>query len=78
MTTKPDNGGPAFPFEFDYHQVDGSSETLVHAGMSLLDYFAGQVLAGMAARASMPLEPADRLADRAYAIADAMLRARQS
>jgi hypothetical protein len=78
MTTKPDDGGPAFPFEFEDHQVDGPSETLVHAGMSLQDYFAGQVLAGMAARASLSVEPADRLADRAYAIADAMLRARQS
>jgi hypothetical protein len=54
-----DDGGPAFP-------------ALTHPGMSLRDWFAGQVLAS-------PIDDdADAdLARRCYAIADAMLAARK-
>ena len=41
-----DDGGPAFPVSPDEARGKVSS---VHGGMSLLDYFAGQALAGMLA-----------------------------
>lgn len=72
MDTKQD-GGPAFP-------VDNPSGH--HPGMSLRDYFAGQALAGeLAAQSSETGEWASvnfrSLAERSYAIADAMLAERE-
>ena len=64
----PDNGGPAFPCDLeDFNAGTGG-------GMSLRDYFAGQVMPhpdnlGQYGRL-------DRAADVAYAMADAMLVAR--
>jgi len=57
-----DNGGPAFPI----------SDPVLQNGMSLRDWFAGQVLA------SQIDDDADAdLARRCYAIADALLAERQ-
>lgn len=66
------DGGPAFPFV-----VHGSiSEHQAHdPGMSLRDYFAGQVLAGWHA-ASQSIPCPETTAREAYRAADAMLRAR--
>ena len=73
-------GGQAFPLQ----EADTCGWT--HRGMTLRDYFAGQALAGMShnlagmlgytpsAYAKGPHNEA--LADRAYALADAMLRER--
>jgi hypothetical protein len=48
-------------------------------GMSLRDYFAGQVLAGMHANPDTdPTLPAETLANIAYATADAMIAARDA
>jgi hypothetical protein len=62
-----DDGGPAFPRD---HANDG------HNGMTLRDYFAGKAVQGMLADQTMNT-PAEEFAERAYAIADAMLKARQ-
>ena len=79
MSDKIDDGGLAFPGsryeEFDY---GGSSNQLVsYPGMTLRDWFAGQVLASAAA---LPLGEKDCRfrANVAYEMADAMLKARQS
>lgn len=84
MTTKPDDGGPAFPFEYLAH--DGSlhpPEKMVHAGMTLRDYFAGQALNGLTHELAIQLSDGsttayDSIAEIAYLVADSMLKARQS
>jgi hypothetical protein len=72
--SKHDDGGPAFPSNTS--RDDG----LIY-GMSLRDYFAAKALPIAESRGILhygaPLEFAD-LANWAYHIADAMLKARQS
>lgn len=79
------DGGPAFPFgtkETTFDSYGGSRETAdngFHGGMSLRDWFAGQNAAGMAAavgHTGTPYSP-DTVAERSYAIADAMIAARE-
>ena len=68
------DGGPAFPTGF----TDAAG--FAQEGMSLRDWFAGQVLAGMCANPNMIKENVLLHAgnfDTAYAIADAMLAARE-
>lgn len=66
------DGGPAFPIPE------------VHCeGMSLRDYFAGQVLAGALANPATMMdaendEHTQQLASIVYTVADAMLRARET
>ena len=56
----------------------------IHRGMTLRDYFAGQALAGNLEQGledDMNIQwwhPSEKIAKRAYAIADAMLKARES
>lgn len=64
------NGGPAFPHEYKY--VDGTAHR--DDGMSLRDYFAAAWVANKFSAYDGP----DRTATNAYAIADAMLRAREA
>ena len=62
--TKHDDGGPAFPNTYDeWHEGLG--------GMSLLDYYAGQVISPMLVQAYG--KTPDVLADYAYNIAQAMI-----
>ena len=61
-----DTGGPAFPYEF------GSC----NKGMTLRDYFAAKAMQGMLAENGGGAVTNDKLADWAYLIADAMLKAR--
>ena len=73
-----DNGDTAFPFT-----VEPGRGTSVenHYGMSLRDWFAGQVIATIVAediRAPKSLDGAGRVAVIAYEVADAMLEARKS
>jgi len=70
--SKINDGGPAFPVavptEFQFAE----------AGMSLRDWFAGQIANGMAAysgTSGVSYGPGE-IAGRSYEIADAMLRAR--
>ena len=63
-----DYGGPAFPIE--------SSLAMLHPGMTLRDYFAAKAMQGFCAG----LEKGDNieaLPALAYAMADAMLKARE-
>ena len=71
MSTIIDGGGPAFPTLFIEPKY-GSG----YKGMTLRDYFAGQALAGIMAGnyTSNSLEWVQR---EAYALADAMLAARE-
>jgi hypothetical protein len=78
MTTKTD-GGPAFPL-----QSIGPEFAPGYAGMSLRDYFAAKAMVGwLASYSPDALHPASRdkegdVAEMAYALADAMLRAREA
>ena len=65
MMSKINDGGPAFPCEWD-----------TQLGMSLRDYFAGQALMGFMANTNRPLMYSQDDADWAYTIADAMIKAR--
>lgn len=78
------DGGPAFPLtkeaSNDYHPHGP-----IYCGMTLRDWFAGQALMGdLAAQGAETGEwssekgPADALATRCYAFADAMLEARKA
>jgi hypothetical protein len=67
---KTNNGGPAFPL-----QSIGPEFAPGYAGMSLRDYFAGQVLIGLSVRREGRCNADD--AENAYALADAMLAARK-
>lgn len=65
------NGGSAFP----WHEVTPDGDLYhQHGGMTLRDYFAGQVL-GMCAH---DICEGEDVARRCYAIADAMLKAREA
>lgn len=75
MTTKPNNP-PAFPRSAAFG--DGCHDW-GQEGMSLRDYFAGQIACGMAAfsgTSGVSYCPTD-IAGRSYTIADAMLAARE-
>lgn len=72
MSTPINDGGPAFP-----NRGDNTPSNKIYDGMTLRDYFAGQVLAG-----SMTNKLWDDLllpehAEECYRLADAMLAARE-
>lgn len=76
MTEKND-GGPAFPAP-DVFRPDGVHVAGGTYGMSLRDWFAGQIAAGMAAHSGtcgLSYGPGE-IAGRAYQVADAMIKAR--
>jgi hypothetical protein len=67
---KKDTGGPAFPRPGDFNP---------QYGMTLRDYFAAKALQGMFASGNIPKSARDdELAEVAYEMADAMLKARQA
>jgi hypothetical protein len=71
MNTPINDGGPAFP--------NNDSHGCAYAGMTLRDYFAGQTLIGISAALHDGIRPKDLppLAADCYAIADAMIAARE-
>jgi len=71
MSAPKNNGGPAFPFRDE--GCDGTFDQFT--GMTLRDYFAGQAMNGIIAE-SNPSNASDWIGGKAYAIADAMIRAR--
>lgn len=66
-----DTGGSAYPYEYTYHGVYGDSREHVE-GMTLRDHFAGIALSTMETKD----KTASLLAERAYFIADAMIKER--
>lgn len=77
-------GGPAFPLQYDPY-VDHPAHGRVHRsavgeeiqeGMTLRDYFAAQATVGLLVRSGET--DANFFADKAYAIADAMLKKREA
>ena len=76
MSDKPNNP-PAFP-----HHMNTATgfDVASHAGMTLRDYFAARALTGMLADPNVKLQngATEKVADLAYEVADAMLKARES
>lgn len=62
-------GGPAFPAESDQY---------AHLGMTLRDYFAAKALQGICAHTDTWGLQVHGIAEEAYHIADAMLKARST
>ncbi|WP_454917345.1 hypothetical protein [Xanthobacter sediminis] len=74
MSDQINDGGPAFPHMMAQGHPDYAG------GISLRDYFAGQIASGMAAfsgTAGVSYGP-DEIAGRSYQVADAMLKAREA
>lgn len=77
------DGGPAFAQVAELSQNQSTGETTVHqasqAGMTLRDYFAGKAVGGLLAERTTdgdPLLHDHEIAELAYSLADAMLKAR--
>ena len=71
-------GGPAFPVTRDSHQP---AHIITASGMTLRDYFAAKAMQGLMGRAWGELPPEELFktwATSAYAVADAMLKAREA
>jgi len=64
-----ETGGPAFPTEGVF-----CSDGILYEGMTLRDYFAAKAMQTLAAYEEYPPE---RAAERAYAYANAMIKARE-
>ena len=78
MTQPINNGGPAFPIA-EFYMPNGNLAQVGHPGMSLRDYWAGQVVNGELA--GLPPEnsiSAEALAKWGFIVADAMIAARHS
>ena len=68
-------GGPAFP----QTEVDRDGLAVTHqTGMTLRDYFAAKAMQSMNGRQDYLDAPASAIALDAYALADAMLKAREA
>lgn len=72
MSNTINNGGPAFPTESEHQS---SASTWHHEGMTLRDYFSAEAMQGLLARSVGNIN-AEIMANDAYQMADAMLRAR--
>jgi hypothetical protein len=73
--SKTNDGGTAFP----QHVINPTAESYSaasNAGMTLRDWFAGQVLIGLSVRREGRTDAHD--ARNAYLLADAMLKAREA
>lgn len=70
MTTN--TGGPAFPV--NQQLPEGMANLTPETGMTLRDYFAAKAMQGLM-DAAMPMP---EIADAAYDMADAMLKAREA
>jgi hypothetical protein len=88
MADKPDDGGSVIPTIETIAYSSGTGSRVYHPGLSLRDYFAAAALQGwLASFGQDTAHPADghrgnencaANAKFAYALADAMLKARQS
>ena len=68
-------GGPAFPSEYFDPQLQRLRAV---NGMTLRDYFAAKAMQSMNGRPDYADTPAEAIALDAYALADAMLKAREA
>ena len=70
---------PAFPIVYKHENSDGSIESQVWSGMTLRDYFAGQVLPEMQSLFNVSGKGGEYeiIAHSAYSMADAMLKERE-
>lgn len=68
------DGGPAFPAEFSNEHFEFSNQQF--KGMSLRDYFAAKALQGLCANSNAKKDII--YAQMAYAIADDMMKVRES
>ena len=81
--SKIDTGGSAFPRSESLYP-DGRVSDYGHVGMTLRDYFAAKAMQGWIATYSenigcdLAVQGVDAVSQFAYAVADAMLKARQS
>ena len=74
-----DTGGPAFPVHPDMAAQLGCVPSSSDAGMTLRDYFAAKAMQGITSTLSGTAPVLyDAIADDAYEIADAMLKAREA
>jgi hypothetical protein len=75
----PDNEAYAFPWTLLVTNERGQTVSAMSPGMTLRDYFAGVVIGAVLAAPTPPTgNAADAAASSAYAIADAMIRAREA
>ena len=72
MSAQTKDGGPAFPL-----QSIGPEFTPGYAGMSLRDYFASQIIGHLCVSELRQEKSTQQDAAYAYAVADAMLAARE-
>ena len=77
------NGGPAFPIHDVQSAMPRTTDELIACarGMTLRDYFAAKAmvsLCSMNATGAQTIRDNDHLAEQAYAMADAMLKARSA
>ena len=79
MNTQTNDGGPAFPVQDEGEWLDPKTCTQWRPfnGMTLRDYFAGQALASMDYGWFESYKRESEMASQSYAIADAMLAARE-
>jgi hypothetical protein len=73
---------PALAFPHTWEATDGT--TIIAKGMTLRDYFAAKVLQGVMSNIEMGIifskgdkPPSDEISESAYAMADAMMKARE-
>jgi hypothetical protein len=73
------NNPPAFPRPLSVDDVDPDITYPAHVGMTLRDYFAAKAMQGLLASGNLPKTMPDAdLAECAYALADAMMKAREA
>jgi hypothetical protein len=81
--SKENNGGPAFPYEYDRSDNVGGTYREVESGLTIRDYFAAKCMSAVIGSLNGPVTgeeyPGDfeHYASTAYKMADAMLKARE-
>ena len=74
------NNPPAFPTSHeepdDYNGHNNSKKTVIDQGMTLRDYFAAKAMSGMMVDVEQPV--CAYIAKQSYAMADAMMKAREA
>ena len=69
-----ENNTPAFPSTWD---STNNPSSITEAGMSLRDYFAAQAITGLLTNEYTYHRGDENLAEKAYKVADAMLKQRE-